>query len=183
MNEKSIQNRLFHDLASAHSPAIPNYTPAGWFECDLFSVTKAGYFHEHEIKLSVADFRKDTDKAGSVWRYDEQTRTFGNIRKATKHSRLEFADTAGPCHFWYVMPQSVADKVEIPPFAGLKVCIYHKGHDFVGIKIVKPAPRLHSVAVDPKIIRHAFSVCYWRFWKERIAHAQLREAKKATVNP
>jgi hypothetical protein len=117
LTERSIQIRLFQELALAHLPALPNYTPAGWFECDLFSVTKAGYFHEHEIKLTAGDFRKDAEKEETVYpiKWGEAS------TKRSKHGRISAGDVKGPARFWYVMPQAVADKVEIPAFAGLKI--------------------------------------------------------------
>jgi len=44
------------------STVMPNYTPRGWWECDVFELTKAEMFVEYEIKLSRADFRADRNK-------------------------------------------------------------------------------------------------------------------------
>jgi hypothetical protein len=39
---------------------MTNFTPKGWWECDLAYLTKSGYLFE--IKLTAADFRKDGEK-------------------------------------------------------------------------------------------------------------------------
>lgn len=50
-----------HDLSS--HLVVPNVAwGLGIHECDLLSVTKAGYATEIEIKISVADTKKDMDK-------------------------------------------------------------------------------------------------------------------------
>ena len=33
--------------------AIPNYSPDGWWECDVFELTPAGTFREYEVKVTV----------------------------------------------------------------------------------------------------------------------------------
>jgi hypothetical protein len=59
---RDIQSRLWSNGRSAYNLMIPNYTPDRWFECDMFAITKSGYFHEFEIKLTVDDFRDDANK-------------------------------------------------------------------------------------------------------------------------
>lgn len=78
------------------SLVLPNYTPGvgadGWcWECDVFELTGTGLFIEHEIKLSVSDFKRDTQKRH--WRGGE-----------TKHQRLERGDARGPSRFYFVTP-------------------------------------------------------------------------------
>ena len=60
MTEQTIQNRLYYMLRSAAQCLMPNFTPGGWWECDLATVTRAGYFVEYEIKLSLSA-RPDAD--------------------------------------------------------------------------------------------------------------------------
>ena len=62
MREKLVQNRLFWQFNSASEVLVPNYAPGGWWENDVFRLTKAGFWHEYEIKTSMADFRKDFKK-------------------------------------------------------------------------------------------------------------------------
>ena len=82
---------------------LPNFTPRRWWECDVFEVTRAGYFREYEVKMTISDFKADRKKgAGLDWHYKE-----GHWHRGpgeSKHKRLEGGDAAGPCQFWFVTP-------------------------------------------------------------------------------
>lgn len=158
MTERCIQRWLFQELRSATKIAMPNYTPAGWWECDLFSVTKAGYFHEHEIKLSVADFRADAKKSERGWNYERRKQEDRN-----KHDELASACERGPSCFWFVVPEGLIESSDVPEWAGLKYAIRQDRY-WGRTKIVRPAPRLHREKANPKVIEHAKGVCYWRYW-------------------
>ena len=167
LTQRSIQNHLFIALRSSAQVLLPNYTPHGWHECDLFAVTKAGYAQEYEIKLSVSDFRADAKKTrGPIW-----VRTLGGGWSATpgqaKHTRLQQADSKGPTRFWYVTPAGLLANVTLPPWAGLIEVDSSQG--YVRIVSRKDGPRLHRTPVEPKVLNHAVRVCYWRFWNERRA--------------
>lgn len=150
VTEREIQRRLWFIYRSSYRLLVPNYTPRGWWECDMFGVTKAGYFTEFEIKLTLADFRSDRSKCCR----DRTGLKF-------KHEQLETRATAGPSAFWYVAPAGVIPLNEIPKWAGLQE---FNGRSF---KRVKPAPRLHWEKVHQSIVHHALTCCYWRFWRER----------------
>jgi hypothetical protein len=157
VNERLIQNTLFQTLIKqGHRSICPNYTPAGWFECDVFSITKQNYFVEHEIKLSVTDFKKDASKrAKTRWVPDTET----------KHERLSRKDPRGPRSFYFVVPEELADKIEIPAWAGLKI-VSKWGKRF-RLKTLKRAPALHKTPVNPDVASHVQGVFFWRFWTER----------------
>jgi hypothetical protein len=171
MNARKIQALLFSEFGNKSALMVPNYTPAGWFECDMWRVTKAGYGEEFEIKLSVADFRKDSlkgpDEHMKKWilTYPEGSKTRQSFDPRTKHERLAAGAPPCPCRFWFVMPDEVAAKVEIPHWAGLIHVREHRGR--VHLHKHQPAPQLHRAAVDQKITDHARSVFYWRYWKLR----------------
>ena len=57
MNERSIQNQI-HNYFSGRIYEIPNVYLYDW-ESDFISVTRAGYIHEYEIKISKSDFNND----------------------------------------------------------------------------------------------------------------------------
>ena len=174
MNELAIQNALWRDLQTSASLVVPNYTPNRWWENDLFVVTKSGYWVEHEIKLSLADFRADAAKAKDVrvgplwWRDPKQER---------KHDLLADRSERGPNRFFYVVPEELSDKIELPPWAGLKVVHRWRlheeddrtppAHGRVHISIKVKAPLLHKQPINQDIADHARSVCYWRFWNLR----------------
>lgn len=156
MTEREIQRTLFWQFRSGLI-VLPNYTPADWFECDLFHITRAGYWHEHEIKLTVSDFKADEKKARAGYRYGVVT------KGRSKHERLAAGDPAGPTCFWFVFPAGMVEPSSVPAWAGIKV-IAQRG----GIVSIRSAPRLHVYRASQKIIRHAFSVTPHRFWNIRL---------------
>ena len=62
MTERDIQIAIWWAWGKAGHCCMPNYTPRDWWECDVFCVSKAGYFTEYEIKLTAQDFRADAQK-------------------------------------------------------------------------------------------------------------------------
>ena len=63
--ESQVQARIMLEKQSSSKIMVPNYTPATWWENDLFQVTKAGYWVEFEIKRSISDYRADFKKSSS----------------------------------------------------------------------------------------------------------------------
>jgi hypothetical protein len=167
MTERQIQNALARDL-KRWQVMMPNYTPFGWYECDLWGVTKAGYAVEFEIKVSVADFRADTKKgrlrrAGCL-------RGPNNQMTEYKHARLEQRDAKGPSRFFYVVPEGLIGLDELPDWAGLILISKYEDPRYAHLLIqteLQPAPKLHKHKADPKTIEHARGVCYYRYWNER----------------
>jgi hypothetical protein len=169
MTERQIQTALFRDKASIYTIIMPNYTPAKWFECDVFGVTKSGYFHEFEIKLTKADFEKDKEKStGKVYAKDADGKWF-KTGGVTKHGLLACGTERGPVTFTYVVPDGLLSVEDIPEFAGLQYALSHRV-GAVRLRTIREPPRLHGAKCDPKIVKHAHSVSYWRFWRERCKH-------------
>jgi hypothetical protein len=146
------------------SLCIPRYTPKDWWECDLFEVTKSGYFKEYEIKLTLADFIADAKKTQRRWQWRGQ---IGDVVR-NKHEHLAKGCPTGPVEFWFVTPLGLLDdnKSLLPTWAGLME-LYDKGpgyhpHWRWRPEVVKAAPRLHETKIDPKIVVHATGVCYYR---------------------
>jgi hypothetical protein len=126
---------------------LPRYTPIGWWECDVFELTPAGYFREYEIKLTVADFKADVAKSKVV----------GEV---SRNKHLEIRQPFGPRQFWYVVPDQMVQ--EVPEWAGL-ITVQRSPSGRLYEQEVKRAPFLHQELADPKMVAHARSVCYWRF--------------------
>jgi len=164
MNERKIQDALFAWLAfeKGYLLSCPNYTPADWFENDMFGVTKAGFVVEFEIKISVSDFRADVKKGPSE--REKQIARFSSrpFDPRSKHDRLADRDPKGPSRFYYVVPEGLVSIDQAPEWAGL-IWINHRGRPHVK----KEAPRLHRVKAAPKVIEHCRSVFYHRFWNLR----------------
>lgn len=167
MTERSIQNALFERLSlRGYSLACPNYTPTGWWECDLFGVTKAGLAVEYEIKLTRADFKADAGKSREATRGGVEP-----IQAARKHDWLALADPRGPSRFYYVVPAGMVGPDEIPEWAGLIYVGEYKRFSTVVARLTfhdeKPAPRLHREKVPAKVLDHCRGVFYYRFWSLR----------------
>ena len=170
MTEFDLQRPLMYERYRRNF-ILPNYEPkvngrTRWWECDVFEVTDAGYWREYEIKLSRADFFADAKKDRPVaYNY------LPGAARETKHAVLARGDRSGPSRFWYVMPAGLIQPEELPCWAGLieftlgrwqvpgQSCVQRE-------RQVVPAPPIHNDKVDPKIVAHARSVCYWRMHAE-----------------
>ena len=172
MNERQIQRALYWSRNGSSLMQLPNYTPQGWYECDLWYVTKARYFYEFEIKLTLSDLRADGRKGGG-WRWDYSMGTgYKKHRRALKHDDIANATPKSPRCFWYVVPPSLAEFL-FPEWAGVIVA-----HD-VGRRIIlkgkRAAPKRHAHKVEQSVIDHARSVCYHRYWSEIVRSGQIIE--------
>lgn len=151
--ESQIQN-IYWRKTSNHDWICPNFYPVGWFECDIFSLTKAGYFHEHEIKLSRQDFLNDVKKTLRIGYRKQDTKT--------KYELLEEGYDKGPVQFWYLVPEGLIEIADLPYFAGLKyVCKYNR------IRTIQKAKRLHNHKIDESFYQRIGTTFYYRFWQER----------------
>lgn len=158
MTERQIQNELWTRLrANGHEWMMPNYTPAGWWECDMFSTTRAGFMVEHEIKLSVSDFRADAEKCKTFWR--------GKPTKHKKHDLLGALHPKGPARFFYVVPWELVKEDDCPPFAGL-IYVAETRYN-LNFRTVRQAPKLHGEKCDPKVLSNIGRTCFWRYWTNR----------------
>lgn len=161
-------NRIASRLISERmqkSFVIPRYTPANWFECDVFEVTKSGYFREYEIKMTRADFFADAKKQKNI---NEMVQvdgrwTFSKVPQRTKHQRVESKDVSGPTQFWFVVPDGLIVPEECPAWAGLICVRVTEDPNYIPVLQRVQAPRLHGKKLDDKVLRHAQGVCYWRF--------------------
>ena len=162
LTELSIQCALFRDMSKGYELLMPNYTPLRWWECDMFAIPKAGFWVEHEIKITVADFKNDALKSKDglpEWR-------LGAIKARPAGRKHDLIGTEhGPSRFWYVMPEAVASKIALPAWAGLKI-VEADYNDHVWIRETVKAPKLHTVKVHPDVVAHVQSVSYWRFWTQ-----------------
>lgn len=143
---------------------LPRYTPRNWWECDVFELTRSGYFREYEVKLTLADFEKDAEKRREIW--SAGVRIGQTPSWEAKHALLAAGDPRGPAEFFFVTPVGLIDPARLPTWAGL-IELHDQGeghrptHRWHPATTVR-APRLHKVKADPKIHEHAMSVCYYR---------------------
>ncbi len=165
MTAKDIQRKLIHERYN-RGIICPNYTPKGWFECDVMHVTDAGYFNEYEIKLSRQDFAADRLKRDVSVEYTDH----GWKRNAgpTKHQRLAMGDPAGPRRFYFVVPQGMLKLSEIPEWAGLLEAVPNGSGRLnrVVFSEAKGAPVLKGAKVSQSVRQHLMATFYWRFYKQ-----------------
>lgn len=97
---------------------IPNFYLNSPFEMDVCKITKAGIVYEYEIKISRSDYKNDFKKGG-------------------KHDLIKQGKRA--CnYFFFVVPEGLISKDEVPDYCGL---YYYTKHD--SFHLVKGAKKLH----------------------------------------
>ncbi len=155
MLSERIMQRIVMQTRYNRGYVLPNLTPPGWWECDVFEITKAGYFLEYEVKRTVEDFRADARKARHGYVMGK-----GWIKTGTKHERLEAGDWTGPARFFFVTPASLLPLEDIPSWAGLvEIGV---GHRFLRARVVKKAPQLHREKFPERKFEKIKAVPYWR---------------------
>lgn len=160
LSERSIQLAIFRRLRSG--TFIPNWTPPQWWEADVARILPSGRWHEFEIKLSKADFLADVKKMSECGHRWNPERWHSKV----KHLCLASGAAEGPNCFYYAMPENLAERVELPAWAGLVIAQEWNGRTYASVE--RKAPTLHKN-------KFAFSppeqnVFYWRMWSalERI---------------
>lgn len=154
--ERDIQVSLISRFWSGSQLLMPNYTPRDWWECDLFRVTKAGYFYEYEIKLSLSDFRADRKKTMS--RYGRgMDGKWGYHKVAEKHKALR-ERRAGPKCFYWVMPEGLVRPSEIEDWAGI-IHVLERSR----LQEFRPALPFDRPKVERKEIQLARERAYFRY--------------------
>lgn len=147
MTERDLQLAVVSHWRSSLVVACPNYTPRRWWECDVWGVTKAGYWVEWECKVSRADLRADA------------TKQYGGRRK---HEVIT-TDDDGPSRFWFVVPDELeVQPEEVPPWAGLATV--ETGLRWNRTSIIKPAPLLGRRKSTRLEIRLAERRMWFRYW-------------------
>lgn len=164
MCESHIQLSLFGRHRSAALIMLPNYTPVGWYESDLWVVTNSMYTVEYEIKVSHADFVAD-------------------FKKEAKHRRLATTQGANcrPTRFFYACPTGVIAPEEVPSYAGLVLFSWPHNRWTTApprATFVRQAPRLGSSKFDDSEVRTMRRSSYYRYWNERSARQESSDERR-----
>jgi hypothetical protein len=148
MTEFEAQNHLYTQLRrKRHEPVVPNVKLWRW-ECDLASVTQAGYAVEYEIKRTLGDFRRDRDKRRD--RFFRGTSRF-------KHRGH------GPCRFFYVAtPGLDLSEGDLPDYAGLITLRV----DGTPTRVME-APHLREHTISPQCRDYLNRGLMCRYWDAR----------------
>jgi len=159
LNETDIQLAIYtwrHHI-QAFPLIITNIFFYNWWECDALYITKSGYCHEFEIKISHSDFISDLAKP-----------KHGKIRNGT-----------GPSKFYYVCPPDIISLSEVPEHTGLAYVretrgIYIGEPDRVlSLDIIKEPPTHKREKIsDSKWIAIAYKANA-RYWKLRTAEVNI----------
>ncbi len=166
ISERSIQQVLIREFWSSSWVLMPNYTPASWWECDLFRLTRAGYFYEYEIKLTKSDFRADQKKQKSFWGGGPNRTT------QSKYELLASDEGAGPKEFWIVVPEDLIRPNDLPDWAGLMYASQTK-HGDIRIRRERTATTFKRGKVDDKVGKLAISRAYYRYLRQIGELAQM----------
>lgn len=115
MNAKALELAvMYHCKRNNHTPICPSLVLPNRYEADVASVLKSGYLVEFEIKISVADFRKDFQK---------------KCRHATKHGQMEgrrhgealsrYRKCWTPNYFYFATAKGLLKPELVPDYAGI----------------------------------------------------------------
>lgn len=155
-SEKSIQKAFYSRSGRNYQCLIPNLNPINWTECDLLGITKAGYFHEVEIKLNRIDFRADKKKhvfiPSSSGHYNVKSPKFDEISNTDNIHR--------PNKFTYICPPGIIHTNDIPEEFGL---IYVT--EFGGLKEIRAPSFLHKNKVTYEFLMEITKKMDYRIWK------------------
>lgn len=124
VTERTMQAVLMRWIMGTqnHDIVIPNSTTVFYWEADLVSVTKSCFTHEYEIKLNMADYKRDA-------------------KKEDKHTYLQTNHRYTPNYFWYATWNFDIDP---PSHAGWMKVVYTERAYRYYVEVKKPAPRLHK---------------------------------------
>lgn len=178
MSTKEIENFLFKHF-SQNDYRISNSYIFKW-ESDFFCISKSGYSIEVEIKVSVSDFRADFKKelkhkilskphkvhvepgheSNFGWTYKGLFKDKKSYILQAPSQYVSFIKGIENCpnRFYYCMPNEIAEKVEIPSYAGLIVPDNPRRY------ILKNAPLLHKQKNDlTKVLLDKFYYAYHNY--------------------
>lgn len=127
------------------------------WESDALYVSKSGYVHEFEIKISRSDFLRDKNKY-------------------LRHKKIPSGQ--GPTFFYYVCPPDLISPGEIPEYAGLAYPIierpYYRGDPdkTMTLNIIKHPPRQTSKPLTEKQWREIANKSSNRYWSLKKHHVR-----------
>lgn len=161
MTAKEVQKTLVgYRVTHLWSPlavtaALNTNGVVGW-ECDLLVVHKSGWAWEVEIKVSVADFRRELKEKA----LKHKALVEGKCLRKVFGKIVEY----GPSYirqFYFAMPADVLEKVydEIPEWAGIIRVENNRA------RIERKGKNLPATKCDDDMRRKMKDSVYYRFWK------------------
>ena len=136
------------------------------FESDLLILRNSGTVVEYEVKLSVQDWNAGLKKRQFINKYNSNRRKNQTLFTEKPMSRHEYLTAdLGANMFYYVAPQEVLEKVEIPPWAGVIEAYTNTHADSCGIMLVKKASSLHKDTPAADLKEKIMISAYYKYWK------------------
>jgi len=135
-----INNELIYQIGERGDIILPNYYLGMW-EADVIRIRRSHLVYEYEVKTTRKDYFNDFKKeVGGRW-----------TPLRNKHKELE--NGTRECNrFFFVVPENLITKEEIPPYAGL---VYYKEYKY------KEEIHGHFTQIlQGKLIRRKFPVDY-----------------------
>lgn len=158
--EADIQDVVYiHAAIKNHELIVPNSCLFSW-EADVLTVTKAGFIHEFEIKISRGDFKVDAKKERAQLLVDPVLQGYWGPRTVSR-----------PNYFHYVVPEGLIAAEEVPSYAGLIYAeSFAKGHRlYYGLsRVVKEPSRLHGEKITEAQRRQLDRALIVRYWRLRL---------------
>ena len=169
LTEYLIQNALYHALMQKqHRLICPNVYLFDW-ESDFLSVTKTGFMHEYEIKISRSDFKNDAKK---IDKHEKLTTGQIDVYKTRRNWNPDFKEVKmmprlRPNCFWYVCPENMIALDELPDHAGLMYVTQPNQYGNSYVTEVKRATKLHKEPITVTQTHKLANAFYWRYWRYR----------------
>jgi len=123
------------------------YMPGSPWESDMIRVSKAYYYVEYEIKISVADFRNDLKKRASKYRINSVTRHdfLKDSAQYFMHDGYSRKAIPRPKQFYFVVPKNLLADVFVPPHCGVIEFNDETRYAF-GMEVIRTAPNLKNIS-------------------------------------
>jgi hypothetical protein len=161
MTSKQIESVIIQNLADRAFPIyLPHYQFKGFNEADVLGISGAGHIYEYEIKISRADFFNDFKNKAYKHRLlgeGDAKHTYALWKKGKKTDET-YDLIVIPNRFYYVCPEGLIKKEEVPEYAGL-IYINDKYTE------IKPAPILHHHKANEAIYKNVAIIlsqrCIW----------------------
>ena len=168
-----IEAKILHEFRweKRCMPVCPTIELFNFFEADVAAVTKTGFVHEIEIKVSRSDFLADFKKSNS---------------NGKKHEILQAKGDKNPNYFWFATPKGLLKESDIPHYAGWIEVRWEwfshypggkNGYFRLFIEFKKNAPRLHGAKVTQPILNR-----FMERLTNIVTNGRTPKAMKVTVN-
>lgn len=167
MSEKDIVDAWIKDCMKRRKSTLvfPNVF-VDLFEADILEITKSGYAHELEVKLSRSDFKADMDKSRLSWTKEPEWTRRKRVR-VNKHEQLRGGDRVNT--FTYIVPKGLMSEKEVPQKAGLIYAIVrqYNGKAWITFETIRKAQSLSKEKHGLRIQIKCLLSTYYRYHEQR----------------